>query len=540
MQQKDHLKDQYDWVVLGDHPAALLSAGLLSKLGYSTLILPMAPSLLANISSTAQCLDPEPSFLMGLGRPESAAGLLGECLSFLGSPVSALKFIRMTDAYLPQALTPRAKIQLFAAHDRWIQEFDRELPSAELPHAKGLVSTVDQIEGVAHTYWKRLPDRIARQPVAPIVKGLRGWRPRPGAGRVDFREGLWRGLKLAGGSTRDWGSLSESWKRRRLPGGAFGPALEAFLYGMTGANDARLTPFDCAHILALGKSGGSFQGGLTAYRQFLLHLAQKWGAQVPRETECRRLFIENGRLIGAQVSHRGKMVSVNGGAIGCASSHLKEFLYYSGQESKAPLKSARAPAGWRFTLALTVHREAIPPGMNRRAIWKDQDAPALEIETADPSDYNLGQPEHQLVFLRTTLPFTQESLTVSYQRLIASRMFRQLCDLFPFLEFHVSKVFPDFRAGVGTEREEFSEMYGFVTPELVPENLRVYADEGAGADSGIENLYVTNGEAYPQFGSFGGTVAAVQAVSAFVRRQTQSQSTGVAGAKESAPPLLWQ
>ena len=37
--------DHYDWVVLGDSPGALLSAGLAARLGYSVLVLPLAPGL---------------------------------------------------------------------------------------------------------------------------------------------------------------------------------------------------------------------------------------------------------------------------------------------------------------------------------------------------------------------------------------------------------------------------------------------------------------------------------------------------------------
>ena len=49
----------------------------------------------------------------------------------------------------------------------------------------------------------------------------------------------------------------------------------------------------------------------------------------------------------------------------------------------------------------------------------------LEIEVADPSDYGYSQPGHRLLFARTVMPFTRESLVVKRQRLIAARMLRQ-------------------------------------------------------------------------------------------------------------------
>jgi hypothetical protein len=86
-------------------------------------------------------------------------------------------------------------------------------------------------------------------------------------------------------------------------------------------------------------------------------------------------------------------------------------------------------------------------------------------------------------------------------------MFRKLMELVPFVEYHLVRIYPDFR----TENQELSEAYGFASVELVPENLKVAAGRGVGSASGIEGLFVATGESYPELGSLGATVAAIEA-----------------------------
>ena len=62
------LADQYDWIVLGDHPGALLSANLAAKLGLSVLVLTKCSAQKVIFSKAGQCLDPEPNFITGMGE----------------------------------------------------------------------------------------------------------------------------------------------------------------------------------------------------------------------------------------------------------------------------------------------------------------------------------------------------------------------------------------------------------------------------------------------------------------------------------------
>src|SRR4051794_4308176 len=115
------LRDQYDWVVLGDHPGALLSASLAARLGLSVLVLPFAPGARLVVSSSGQHFDPEPNFLLGLStgeQPEQgiATGLLGLCLKRLGVLASEEELIQANGCKV-QVLTPSARVSLDPEED---------------------------------------------------------------------------------------------------------------------------------------------------------------------------------------------------------------------------------------------------------------------------------------------------------------------------------------------------------------------------------------------------------------------------------------
>ena len=172
------------------------------------------------------------------------------------------------------------------------------------------------------------------------------------------------------------------------------------------------------------------------------------------------------------------------------------------------------PVGWKYTIALSVSDEGIVPGLTRRMIWKEADTPAVEIELAEPGEYGTRDQERKLIFLRTILPFTTESLNWEFQRMTAARMFRLASKLIPYLEFHVMKVFPDFRSD---DQTELKRVYPFERLEMIPENLRSYAPTDhsrklQGASSGIEGLFISSNQSYPELGSFGPVVAGFDGV----------------------------
>ena len=146
----------------------------------------------------------------------------------------------------------------------------------------------------------------------------------------------------------------------------------------------------------------------------------------------------------------------------------------------------------------------------------------MEIEVVDSITYGLNDPGMKILYLRCLMPFSSESLKPDFQRRVAGRMIRLAIDLMPFLENHVRRVFPDVRFKDSPD----SQIYGFPSLEEVPDNLKVYSGKGLGFLSGLQGLFLTSDESYPELGSLGSTTAALEV------------ATRVANANGLAGPLV--
>jgi hypothetical protein len=485
-------RDHYDWIVLGDNPGALLSAGLASRLGLSVLVLPLVPSSHRIISASGQCMDPEANHIPGLGQIGEERGIVRDCLIHLGLDRNS-PHIRMAENGF-QVVTPEHRINLPLDLEALRVELGRELGDAGSSEL-GLFRALSHAEPAIWKYWRNYPERFVvtpergkgREPVSThaLFRSLQKTFKTAFKGEVAWFDSKQKVSALAGMAT-----LGTGWWHASLASLNSEPSLP-----------------DLLNALALGRLGASVNGGLSAYRDLLRGLARKLGAHVPGDVQCQRVFIEEGAFRGVQLSGESTMLTGTGAILGSALDQAAEKLSNT-QSRSSRLKKSPAARAWRFTLALTVYREAIPPGLWERTIWSEDGAPPIEIEVTDPESYGIDEPEHRLVFLRTPLPFDRESLSVSYQRMIAARMMRQLCEMVPFLEFQVVRIYPDFRSDGG----EFSEVYGFASPEMIPENLRSYeAGSGIGSRTGIEGLFVATNESFPELGAFGPTLAAIEA-----------------------------
>ncbi len=514
------LSDSYDWVVLGDHPGALLSASLAAKLGLSVLVLPLAPSLKLTISKDGQHLDPETNFMLGLapqGRGDRAPGLLAECLTRLGILPAELELVR-GPAEPQQILTPTARVLFGGEAEALAAELRREL-GPDVPPRWGLTEALAGAGPELASYWRGLPARLTVVPGKTRETGSRG-ESRPNQEKrtsSELRRAIVRGAK---GPAAAW---TEQGRRvsdlSRLPEfSSLRELCRGLWFATTAAASDDPETDRLLQAATLMGSAATFRGGMTAYRDYLLRLARRLGAHVPPKAECRRVFIDDGRFVGVQVASRGSMISGRAAALGCSVSLARESFAVSGRSLFHKLSPPPVPSGWRFTLALTVGIEAIPPGMTTRSVWQESGAPILELEVVDPEDFGVrqaGRQEVRILNLRTVLPFTQESLAPAYQRLIAARMLRQAGELLPFLDRHLVSVYPEFRS---PQLGELSEVYGFPLPELVPENLRVHSGKGMGARTGYEGLFVVSGESFPELGTLGPTVAAIESVAWLAHR----------------------
>ena len=479
--------------MLGDDPAALLTGALAAKLGLSVLMVPLGHSQKLSISESGQPLDPEPNFLAGLGKTESNPGLLRFCLNHLGALPSELDQIQDQRQSL-QILAPGFRLRM----DDLRGELPRAIGKAR-SQKLGIADAVDQSEAVFLGFWLKLIDRLTVKTGKDRKRG-----PLPTSHRQLYKMLAKQASHSA--TRRHWLSA----------GAALDDDMEligsALWYAATtNPNDKPAMP-DLLHLAALGRAGAGFRGGISAFRQLPLRLATRLGAEYDEEGDCRRIFIENGRFKGVQIGHRGEMVEAGGAVIGCSLSEAREKISVSGKKWQTRVARAPAPTGWRFAIGLSLRPEGLPEGISRRLIWKEPGAPILEIEVAEATKEAL-----RFIFLRTVLPFNQDSLRLDYQQMIAARMFRKFHELFPFSEAHVTRIFPDF--GKAGNEESFSRLYGFTEPGLIPGNLRCYGDHrGLGSRSGIEGLLVVSPESFPQLGSQGSLIAALEATAWLAHR----------------------
>lgn len=543
------LKDHYDWIVLGNHPGALLSAGVASKLGLSVLILPFGVSFKADHDEKEQVFDPESNYLLGISEDGLSPAWL---LQQLGLTELGAEFItahRSKGRTYPQVLTPESRLVL-ESNDQFLSELQRELGSSSARQL-GLAQILKSSEAEFSELWRQFSGRLIQR--NPVPAGTKMETLSLDQVLKETRKSLISKYKLANRKklkdkirslTREkstylqWLSHSETISQlaERLALSEFSEVGSGLYSGITSTEFSDPGLFELLLLLNLSRTGASYRGGLSAFRQFLIKQARELGAHYPGDAECRRVFIEGNRFQGVQVSGASKMISGGAAVLGCSRSRVESELTRESKSWFIPWKKAEAspsqPVGWKFTLALYVRAEAIPEKMQTRAFWKERDAPLLEIEVIDPADYQLPDSSRVVVFLRTLMPFEPKSLERDYQRRIAGRMVRQATELIPFLEYHVTELYPDFRSGTSqlqslvkskatqpttsqptSEEDELGRVYGFSSLQMIPDALLCYQGRGIGPLTGVDKLYSASSESYPFLGSLGGMVSGLQAIS---------------------------
>ena len=504
------LREEYDWIVLGDHPGALLSAGLAARLGQSVLILDSSHSRRFKKGPGDRILDFESNLVLGLGRTPRFSGLVHECLSRLGLPAPDLESVRMSEPF-PQVLTRGMRVD-FARSLK--AEFSREM-KPELSSRLGLIEALSKLETEILPFWLHLPERLT------ILPGKNRQMP----ASLRWQEVI---QKVERSTSDEQVSRWLSPQFRFSDHSELYPLLEGWVQSVLGQSewasplyDGRLDARSALHVLALGMTSASFRGGLSRYRELLLKLAQSLGAHVPPKGECRRVFIDQGKLIGVQVAHVGNMIGAGGAVSGMSLTWLDQLANVGGRSWTKKLKTSPARSGWKFTVAYLVARDAIPPGATPWMIWKDVGGPHLEIEITRATDYGVIQKDRVLVFARTVLPFSAESLDISFQKRVSAKILRQISSIFPYFERHIETVYPDLNRVAGNPDARDEGVYAFKSLSEIPENLHVISansTRGVGADSGIEGLFLASDESYPELGSMGGAVAAIESVSWLAHR----------------------
>ena len=511
------LRDQYDWIVLGDHPAALLSGAMAARLGLSVLALPVGEGVPLASAADGAFLDRETNYLLGL-HPLTAEGggngLLGQCIARLGLLKSEEDQF-LSEGWSPQVLSPDLRFQIQPDPGATFVELRRELGAdgERLLREQGIQAAWTRASTRLPQFWSQWPDRLTLEtPTDP--KGGKGLRAKAVPLTLrEFLSRLGRELKGEGRDAQRWFDVGSTLEHRKEEpsGAALYEALCGIWAGLSAKDrSSRVMRAELLHLACLAGSGGAYRGGMSRFREFIRRQGRKYGVHFPERGEAIRIFGEGNRFVGVQSSYRGQMIAAGAGILGVSPERLPESFLERSEKRLARYRKQVRVTGWRFSIAVFVDEKAIPPGMSHRMVWQEADSPALELEWADPADYGIRRPGQAVIFLRTELDYAQATLNREFQRLTAARMLRKLVEIVPFSEYRIARIYPDFRDG--TESTEMFEVYPYDELAKIPDGLLVYEGEGLGCVSGLDGLYVASEESYPGMGSVGPVVAAMEAV----------------------------
>ena len=521
MLRHTRLTESYDWMVLGDSPACLLSAALVARMGLSVLVVGDGSDKKWSLSSSGQVIDPETNFISGLGRPGPQLGLAGKCLEHFRLADSEWSLFGQEDP-LFQALTPAVRAGFSSENELLNREVIRESGgSADFIHSllNVMASGADSIRD----YWSELPSRLTL-PVSTISStpsGLHDSGKKTESTPVERPGGITESLMYRE-LGRTWSELAVDFGRMSVS-----PIerewIEAWLVASLGTEiPHRISGYELLQSLVLAKDGVRVRGGLSGLRQLLYRVAARAGAHVVDPTlAVSRLFMEEGKILGVQLSGAEDARNLTRARGILTSQHPEKVLSWMTAQEQAPSRYPETCEMLRITLALTVRASGIPVGMARRALWKEAGAPALELDQTDPADYGFLNSGSEFVFIRSYFPMEALSWPVHRWKTVCQRMFRQGCELMPFLEKNVERIFPDFRSE--NFEAEWSEYYGVNRLTAVDSFRAPVAIPSKPFLPQIEGLFYAHRSAAPASGWMGEWAAALNA-SAWIAHRS-----GIAG-----------
>lgn len=243
----------------------------------------------------------------------------------------------------------------------------------------------------------------------------------------------------------------------------------------------------------------------------LLQDLRDLGASVTQTKNLRQVFVDKKMVVGIQLSGTSKMIPVKAALINAQFDLINQFF-------NEPLALHSSPISWNFEIQFECGLDFLPIGLTTRLIYVERDAPILDILHESPGKFRL----------KTTLPLNPESLDRGEQRRLAERMLKVAESLLPDLEYNIKKVVPDLRDPDRSMTVELPVLYPFQDLRRIPTELLNYASgSGFGFQTAHQNLYITQEEAYPRLGVWGGYQAAAQALEAYGKREQKLEFTKV-------------
>lgn len=521
IKHEEELKN-YDWIVLGRHPSAVLSGCLATRLGAKVLFLPnVGQAFKTSRDKGAGAedfeLDYESGWIGGFSshRSPEEQGLLELCLN------------RIDPQLVQKWFSPEEQTFLFTQNNRilsedffndWVQRFEsgksKKIQKAQLKiwadSEKDLVQTLNKIPSLLNTELpsKKPSTREEKNRIKSFFK-LKALSFSSSIGRR--LEKKWFFKKNSSLSFVKNRSLNR--EKLEILTARFAESSGILLKSEDLAQ-AGLSDWACFYASRLRR----IKLNVNDWIDDLLRIAQTQGASIDAAADIESIIFQSNRYNGIEYipGKEEDKIRVSSHGLVCGTSTVFLEIHLCGKKKNKISKKSKVKStikGWVFSWVFYAPAGSWEKSLPRRLLWSEIGSPPMEWEW----DWLVqkGDEDKTVLRVRTILPWSEDSLHISYLMHILENVAEQAFRLFPGIDFlgFNSKTGVDGKSKtLRTDDHEdlLKKLYPWRTLESIPENVRIYFGKGTGVDSGVEGLFLTNETTYPALGSFGWSIAALE------------------------------
>lgn len=485
------LSDRYDVVCSGGSLSSYLSAALIARYGRRVLVVDDEPSHAPRVYRGSFLFDPDFPLFPGLLHP----GGLGGLLSTLGIESELSKFVPV--GVVSQVVGPAHRTVFGGGEAQLWEDLEQDFRGGE---------ELSRFFRTLYRAPEEIPAFVAEVPTMGQSSSgeLRRWR-------------------------KFWGPQFEAIRAAhavrlsRMPGGGVPAAGEelatALLGSLSYSAPLNVGGEQCLRGLPVFLRGQHHHPeGAFALKRRLREFIEARGGDVRAGARVEGLIAEGNRVGGVLLSSHEGIVRGDVIILGGRLRRLYATLPGDLQDPFVTRGLRRVSVShWRYTLSITMNREAFPVGATDHMTCVGSYQEPLEEENflkivALPGR---GQGDKEVTTLLVTalVPYRASSMDYRYLQRLSGKILLAMCNLMPFLEYNIVALFPDFTRG----QRDLEECYPFEGPDWVPENLMTYYVQGhrAAQDfwgpswrSTSPNLYFSGRSVWPSLGSYGEVLAA--------------------------------
>lgn len=485
---KKNSKPRFDIICAGGGLASYLTGALLSKNGKSVLLIDEETDE-GMRKNEGQLFDPD---FLPFPIRSGFAGPLESILRELGfNPEDEFN----TYPTVTQVLSPRYRIALSTDRDRSLQEIRREI-EGESEQVVDFFNRLYEAGNHAPEFLENV-FTLSQSNKPEFHAWRRFWGP--------YYKSIHRNQPLRVNEVLNAHQVLESSQECEFLGAAL-------LGGLSFAAPMNLGFEQVARTLPVFLQGQSFfRGGYMSLKKRLADVIRACGGVVRTNTHMEALAVENQKIIGVVLdSYEGV----------CTADSIILFsrirnLYATLPERMKDPSVVRAvdrvvPTHWRFTVSVTVDPEVVPIGVTPHMVYVGSSKYPLE-EDNFLRIQTLGN--EGMILVTALVPYKASCLDYGYLRRLSGKMLQALSTIFPFVEEHIQKIYPDFREN----EESIRAVYQFDGPDWVPEKLLQFYVRGhhlvqdfwgPSLTTPHPNLYFGGRSIWPALGSYGEVVTA--------------------------------